>query len=475
MTCRQLIFFSLFKLYSITLEPFEQILTIESVLLSINPPTDSARAKLNENSTPESRPYIVLGTAYGYPDEDEPSQGRVLVIECNNNTGGGNLKSDTEDEDDSQLLRQVRQVADLPLTGGIYSIAPFYGGNILVSCGSNTIICQLSKSSLSKEFGGNPGDLVLKHIGAGHHGHIISLYIKSLVSSDKSLQNKRDQKKQLAIVGDIMRSVALVEYFPKHQVIEELARDFNSNFCTDIAMLTNNTYLAAESFTNLFVLQYNPNATTEQARVRLDTVGQYHLGESVNKMIGGSLVMPSNNSSGNTGSRSATGKGSPDKSSSLDGRRKIDITIGSQTLYGTVDGTLGSILGLGGKTFAFLSALQRAMDAIIRPVGDLSHAHYRAWKQEQKTHGSCGFVDGDYIETFLDLSRPNMERVVKEMNIDGKWNILDDGKGFKERDESQSSLMDTDEGMDTGSSSVSSGALTVEDVLSVVEDLSQLH
>merc|ERR1712216_604119 len=108
-------------------------------------PTGSARAKLNENSTPESRPFIVLGTAYGYPDEDEPSQGRVLVIECNNNTGGGNLKSDTEDEDDSQLLRQVRQVADLPLTGGIYSIAPFYGGNILVSCGSNTIICQLSK------------------------------------------------------------------------------------------------------------------------------------------------------------------------------------------------------------------------------------------------------------------------------------------------------------------------------------------
>ena len=459
-------------MHSITLEPFEMILSIESVSLSINSPPSSS-SKLNDNSTQlEYRPYIVMGTAYGYPDEDEPSQGRVLVIECNSGNSG-NLKSD-DDDDEDQLLRQVRQVADLPLNGGIYSIAPFYDGNILVTCGSNTILCQLSESVVGAEFGGKPGELMLNHIGSGHHGHLISLSVKSLVSSDKSLQ-KRHEKKQLAIVGDLMRSVALVEYFPKHQVIEELARDFNSNFVTDIAMLTNNTYMASEDMNNLCVLQYNPNATTEQARVRLDTVGQYHIGQNVNKMMGGSLVMPSNSSSsGNMGSRTATGKGSPNKSSSLEGSRKIDITIGSQTLYGTVDGTIGSVLGLGGKTFAFLSALQRAMDAIVRPVGDLSHAHYRAWRQGQKTHGSCGFVDGDWIETFLDLNRPTMERVVKEMNINGKWNIRDDGKGFSARDDSQQNLMDTDEGP---GSSASSGtfALSVEDVLVAVEELSMLH
>jgi len=297
------------------------------------------------------------------------------------------------------------------------------------------------------------------------------------VSSDKSLSKRSTEKKQLAIVGDLMRSIALVEYYPKHQVIEELARDFNSNFCTEIAMLTNNIYLGSENYNNLFVLQYNPNATTEQARVRLDTVGHYHLGEMTNKMVGGSLIMPSNNPAGTVGA-AANGKVASEKAS-YETNRKVNITVGSQTLYGTVDGTIGSILGLGGKSFAFLNSLQKAMDAIVRPVGDLSRAQYRAWEQEQKKHASCGFVDGDWIETFLDLSRPTMERVVKEMNLDTRWRIRDDGKGFRAaRDDGRQNLMDTEDG-GMGSTdvrtSLHASALTVEDVLGAVEEISMLH
>ncbi|KAL7533171.1 hypothetical protein ACHAXR_005080, partial [Thalassiosira sp. AJA248-18] len=453
------------ELSCIHLEPFEMILTIESVSLSINsPPRDGdsrGRFKPTDNTSPvEYRPFIVMGTAYAYPDEDEPSQGRVIVVECNSGASG-NLKSDSED----QMVRHVRQVVDLPLMGGIYSIAPFYDGNILVTCGSKTVLCQLAASVVT------PGELLLNHIGTPHHGHLISLYVKSLANSDKSLQ-KCQEKKQFAIVGDLMRSIALVEYYPKHQLVEELARDFNSNYCTEVTMLTNNIYMGSEGFNNLFVLQYNPNAKFEQARCRLDTVGQYHLGEMTNKMIGGSLIMPSNNTAGVPGA-TANGKLSPVKTS-YESNRKVDITIGSQTLYGTVDGTIGSILGLGGKTFAFLNALQRAMDAIVRPVGDLSRGHYRAWEQEQKKHGSCGFIDGDWIETFLDLNRPTMERVVKVMNGDKKWKIRDDGKGFSARDDSQQNLMDTDDGMGTDgpASSNASTTLSVEDVLGAVEEMS---
>jgi len=456
------------ELNCVNLEPFEMILSIESVSLSINSPPNQSKSNTNDNtaSSVEYKPFIVMGTAYAYPDEDEPSQGRVIVVECNSGASG-NLKSDTED----QMLRHVQQVADLPLMGGIYSIAPFYGGNILVTCGSKTILCQLFASVVT------PGELLLNYVGSGHHGHLISLYIKSLVSSDKSLSKRSTEKKQLAIVGDLMRSIALVEYYPKHQVIEELARDFNSNFCTEIAMLTNNIYLGSENYNNLFVLQYNPNATTEQARVRLDTVGHYHLGEMTNKMVGGSLIMPSNNPAGTVGA-AANGKGASDKAS-YETNRKVNITVGSQTLYGTVDGTIGSILGLGGKSFAFLNSLQKAMDAIVRPVGDLSRAQYRAWEQDQKKHASCGFVDGDWIETFLDLSRPTMERVVKEMNLDTRWRIRDDGKGFRAaRDDGRQNLMDTEDG-GMGSTdvrtSLHASALTVEDVLGAVEEISMLH
>ncbi len=98
------------------------------------------------------------------------------------------------------------------------------------------------------------------------------------------------------------------------------------------------------------------------------------------------------------------------------GERKVDIVISSQTLYGTVDGTIGSVLGLCGKTYAFFAALQRAMDAIINLVGDLSHALYRAWRRDKTRHGACGFVNRDWIEKFLDLDRPTMDRVIGEMN-----------------------------------------------------------
>ncbi len=102
----------------------------------------------------------------------------------------------------------------------------------------------------------------------------------------------------------------------------------------------------------------------------------------------------------------------------MDGERKVDIVISSQTLYGTVNSMIGSVLGLCGKTYAFLTALQHAMDAILKPVGDLSHAHYQAWRRDETRHGVCGFVDGDWIEKFLDLDCPTMDRVVGEMNTD---------------------------------------------------------
>jgi hypothetical protein len=41
------------------------------------------------------------------------------------------------------------------------------------------------------------------------------------------------------------------------------------------------------------------------------------------------------------------------RSSPVDGERKVDILISSQTLYGTVNGTVGSIIGLCGKTYCW--------------------------------------------------------------------------------------------------------------------------
>jgi hypothetical protein len=157
----------------------------------------------------------------------------------------------------------------------------------------------------------------------------------------------------------------------------------------------------------------------------------------------------------------------------VDGERKVDIVISSQMLYGTINGTIRSILGLCGKTYAFLTALQRAMDAIVKPVGNLSHAHYWAWRRDETRHGTCGFVDRDWIKKFLDLDCPTMDRVIGEINANLRWSTCNNGKGFGARDNVRQTLIDMDEGMgaDLPLSASNVRTLSVEDVLGSVKEL----
>jgi DNA damage-binding protein 1 len=432
-------------------------------MISVSLCTTSHEASQKQDDVKEYKPYLLIGTAYAYPDEDEPTQGRVIVVECT--TGHEHLKFKSDDQDVDGNSRLIRQITHMSTRGGVYSICPFYNGTVLLTVNSKTHLCQLSiDTDESAE---------LKFVGAGHHGHMMSLFVSSLARSSDDMASS--QAKQLAIVGDLMRSISLVEYMPKHNVIEELARDYNANFCTAIEMLTNHIYLGSEGFNNLFLLRHNANASSEEARVRLDTVGEYHLGEMPNKFKAGSLIMPSQQGSSDTGGSllSDDSHSSPIKAS-LDRQRKIDVRVGSQTLFGTVDGTIGSILGLDGHTFAFFSTLQRSMNTIVKPVGDLSHEEYRAFRAERQVRPSRGFIDGDMIETFLDLDRSTMEKVVQHMNEDGRWRIRDNGLGFSGQNEQDQSLIDSaiDDDVPSGSNPF---VLTVESVLSVIEEISMMH
>lgn len=441
----------------LSLEPFEVILSLVSVTLCAD-----AHGSQKQDDTKEYKPYLLIGTAYAYPDEDEPTQGRLILVECSSDRA--QLKSD--DNNDADNSRYIRQVTHMPTRGGVYSICPFYHGTVLVTVNSKTHLCQLSVD--------RDQSAELKFVGAGHHGHILSLIVSSIAHPELGLDC---QTKQLAIVGDIMRSISLVEYMPKHNCIEELARDYNANFCTGIEMLTKDVYLGSEGFNNLFILRHNSSAKSEEARVRLDTVGEYHLGEMPNKFKAGSLIMPSqqgSHSSDTGGSLlSEEAHSSPIKASLGRQQRIMDVRVGSQTLFATVDGSIGSILGVDGSTFAFLATLQRAMNSIVKSVGGLNHDEYRAFKADRQVRPSRGFIDGDLIETFLDLNRPTMEKVVQFMNDDGRWRIRDIGIGFNRQSGPEQAAFS---GMDDEApSSSDSLVLSVESVLSVVEEISMMH
>jgi DNA damage-binding protein 1 len=172
--------------------------------------------------------------------------------------------------------------------------------------------------------------------------------------------------------------------------IEERARDYNANWMSAVEILDDDIYLGAENNFNLFTVRKNSEGATDEERGRLEVVGEYHLGEFVNRFRHGSLVM-----------------------------RLPDSDVGQipTAIFGTVNGVIGVIASLPHEQYLFLEKLQSNLRKVIKGVGGLSHEHWRSFNNEKKTVDARNFLDGDLIESFLDLNRSKMDEISKVMSV----------------------------------------------------------
>ena len=219
----------------IDMEPFEMIMSMFYATLKV-PSTGESCETLGADGEPTSatqyKPFLLVGTAYALPDEDEPTRGRILVYSFQEDEASTAASSN----------RCVRQVTELATQGAVYSISQFYEGKVLCTVNSKTYVAQLVDDA---------GLRKLQILGTGHHGHILSVAVRSLakrvqtdsmgrdvtttaltknVPMDVDHQKKGDETKKsaepdemLAIVGDLMRSIALVQYYPQHETLEEVS------------------------------------------------------------------------------------------------------------------------------------------------------------------------------------------------------------------------------------------------------------
>jgi DNA damage-binding protein 1 len=215
----------------IDLEPYEMILSMCYASLKLpwtGVKLDTMGADGEAADGEVYKPFLLVGTAYALPDEDEPTRGRVLLY---------NFQGD---ESTSGVIssRIVRQVMELSTEGGVYSICQFYEGKVLCSVNSKTHLCQLVDDA---------GLRKLQYVGTGHHGHILSLCLRSeakpvqtdssgrlpshpskhAISMEDQKQDAEKEKEEktemLAIVGDLMRSISCVQYYPEHETLEEVS------------------------------------------------------------------------------------------------------------------------------------------------------------------------------------------------------------------------------------------------------------
>lgn len=61
--------------------------------------------------------------------------------------------------------------------------------------------------------------------------------------------------------------------------------------------------------------------------------------------------------------------------------------------------------------------MQNKLVKVIKSVGKIHHEFWRSFYTERKLEPSYGFIDGDLIESFLDLSREKMQEVVQELHV----------------------------------------------------------
>jgi DNA damage-binding protein 1 len=284
---------------------------------------------------------------------------------------------------------KLTQVAEKEIKGAAYSLCEF-NGKLLASINSAV---RLFEWTSDKEL----------RVECSHLNNIIALYLKT--------------KGDFVLVGDLMRSMTLLVYKSMEGQFEEIARDFTPNWMTAVEIVDDDTFLGAENSFNLFTCQKDSAATTDEERQHLQEVGQFHLGEFINVFRHGSLVM-----------RHPGEMSTP--------------TLGS-ILFGTVNGAIGLVTQLPEDFYNFMMELQTKLAKVIKSVGKIEHSFWRSFHTEQKLEPGVGFIDGDLIESFLDLSRDKMQEVVHGLQID-------DPSGMKRE-------------------------ATVDDIIKTVEELTRIH
>ncbi|XP_020628267.1 DNA damage-binding protein 1-like [Orbicella faveolata] len=289
-----------------------------------------------------------------------------------------------------QLLDgKLVQVAEKEVKGAVYSLVEF-NGKVLAGINSTVSIYEWTPD---KEL----------RVECSFLNNILALYLKS--------------KGDFILVGDLMRSMTLLAYKSMEGSLEEIAHDYSPNWMTAVEILDDDTFLGAENSFNLFTCQKDSGSAADDDRSYLQEAGQFHLGEFVNVFRHGSLVME------HPGEASTPFQGC--------------------ILFGTVNGTIGIVAQLPKELSAFLTQVQGKLSKVIKSVGKIDHGFWRAFSNERRTEPAIGFVDGDLIESYLDLPRAKMEEVAVGLQID-------DGSGMKKE-------------------------CTVEDLVKVVEELTRIH
>jgi DNA damage-binding protein 1 len=84
---------------------------------------------------------------------------------------------------------------------------------------------------------------------------------------------------------------------------------------------------------------------------------------------------------------------------------------------GSVSGYIGLLLQLTSPLYQLLMSLQLALAEYVPSVGKIDHGAWRSFESDGRSDVSCGFVDGDLIETYLDLPKSVQQELINDLRV----------------------------------------------------------
>ena len=70
--------------------------------------------------------------------------------------------------------------------------------------------------------------------------------------------------------------------------------------------------------------------------------------------------------------------------------------------------------------YDFLNSLESRLVSVIKSVGKIDHSFWRSFNTDMKTEPCENFIDGDLVESFLDLPRETMQKVCVGLQVNFK-------------------------------------------------------
>ncbi|KAM0790402.1 hypothetical protein ACM66B_003284 [Microbotryomycetes sp. NB124-2] len=303
----------------------------------------------------EDEDVFVVGTVDNHSDEPEPTKGRLRVFR----RGG----------DDASSFEVSSEVS---LPGCPYAVVSVGSENhVAVAVNSQVLVFAVDVRSGS-----------ISQV-ASWGGAFVAFNLAVAQSNSSRL-----------VVGDALRSVTLLDFAASGTSsgatpsLKEVTRDYDAHYMSAVEAVSAQEYIGAETDLNLFTLLHDATGSAQHDDA-LKPMGRFHLGQMVSKFQRGSL------------------------SQSGGGGAVEQAAIKPRLVFATSAGTVGVIVELDAESSKLLSALERNMRQVVSSVGDLDQEAWRSFKSDRQTLSSAGFVDGDFVQKFVELSPEDMERVVQ--------------------------------------------------------------